>query len=378
MSVNIQTSNGLVKIAGTPTIDTTLSNVSKNPVQNKVVTTKIDEINRNLTQLEYSDIAGGKNINNNENTNLYVNISTTSIGYSSGDAGIVIDVSGLSAVTISTKVQQERYRVALCDSIPTGTNTVTGYNGVNKDGKSESITIQNISHKYLVVNATDISNIQVEKGTTSTPYEPYIPSVKMLSEEVAAQNESLAVIGKCKNEFNPILENTTKNGVICTKNVNGTGTYTLNGKSSGVTVFDFYSDNNNIPFAKGKTYKFIYLDNVPQYTAFQIYVDKGNGWENIINNSSGSFNLNVLEEYRGILIRYLINESNVTFDNLIVKPMVTENLNATYDDFVPYTGNGETLTHDVADLKNDLGGLSFSVNGSTLTITNGTKTWTLT
>ena len=49
MSVNIQTSSGLVKIAGTPTIDNALSNVSKNPVQNKVVTEKINEINSNLS-----------------------------------------------------------------------------------------------------------------------------------------------------------------------------------------------------------------------------------------------------------------------------------------------------------------------------------------
>ena len=34
--------------------------------------------------------------------------------------------------------------------------------------------------------------------------------------------------------------------------------------------------------------------------------------------------------------------------------MLTTNLSATYDDFVPYTGDGKTLTHDVAELKNDL------------------------
>ena len=34
--------------------------------------------------------------------------------------------------------------------------------------------------------------------------------------------------------------------------------------------------------------------------------------------------------------------------------MLTTNLNATYDDFVPYTGDGDTLTHDVAQLRNDL------------------------
>ena len=57
--------------------------------------------------------------------------------------------------------------------------------------------------------------------------------------------------------------------------------------------------------------------------------------------------------------------------------MLTTDLNVTYDDFVPYTGDGDTLTADVAELKNDLGGLSFSVSGTTLSITDGTNTWTL-
>ena len=51
MSVNIQTTSGLVKIAGTPTIDTALSNVSKNPVQNKVITATIN----NLAKIQIVD-----------------------------------------------------------------------------------------------------------------------------------------------------------------------------------------------------------------------------------------------------------------------------------------------------------------------------------
>ena len=62
MSVNIQTSSGLVKIAGTPTIDTALSNVSKNPVQNKVITEKINEINSNLDTLAFGLESGSSNI----------------------------------------------------------------------------------------------------------------------------------------------------------------------------------------------------------------------------------------------------------------------------------------------------------------------------
>ena len=39
--------------------------------------------------------------------------------------------------------------------------------------------------------------------------------------------------------------------------------------------------------------------------------------------------------------------------------------------------NGETLSHDVAEIKNTLGDLTFSVSGTTLSITDGTNTWTL-
>ena len=92
---------------------------------------------------------------------------------------------------------------------------------------------------------------------------------------------------------------------------------------------------------------------------------------------------------------------DVTLSNVCIKPMLTTNLSATYDDFVPYTGDGDTLTHDVAKLNDSLGstdistigdgtitnaismmssklgGLTFSASGTTLSITDGTNTWTL-
>ena len=39
--------------------------------------------------------------------------------------------------------------------------------------------------------------------------------------------------------------------------------------------------------------------------------------------------------------------------------------------------DGETLASDVAEIKNDLGGLTFSASGTILSITDGTNTWTL-
>ena len=51
----------------------------------------------------------------------------------------------------------------------------------------------------------------------------------------------------------------------------------------------------------------------------------------------------------------------------------------TTSDYVPYRGRSNNLlTEDVDSIKNDLGGLSFSVSGTTLSIIDGTNTWTLT
>ena len=71
-------------------------------------------------------------------------------------------------------------------------------------------------------------------------------------------------------------------------------------------------------------------------------------------------------------------KQGATITNEIVKPMLCENLNATYDDFVPYTGDGNTLTHDVADLKNDLSTKIYELAGSELYLCVSGKSCVLT
>ena len=53
--------------------------------------------------------------------------------------------------------------------------------------------------------------------------------------------------------------------------------------------------------------------------------------------------------------------------------MLTTNLSATYDDFVPYTGDGKTLAYDVAELRKDLDKIKPSVIGD-----DWGKSWTYT
>lgn len=47
---------------------------------------------------------------------------------------------------------------------------------------------------------------------------------------------------------------------------------------------------------------------------------------------------------------FLHFDSGAELNNVVIKPMFTTNLNATYDDFVPYTGSTGQINSDVASL----------------------------
>ena len=202
-----------------------------------------------------------------------------------------------------------------------------------------------------IENDTDgglyIACFQIEEGGTATSYKPYIPSVKMLADEVSAQNESLGALGKCKNLLNPTFDTSTHNGITFTRNDDGT--YSLSGSRTDTSSSAYVTIIYNLPLEKGK-YKLTGA------------VDKNNYIRCIINGpSSGTINIYdygdgvVLDvNETGITITLLIVSTDDTSQTRIIKPMLTTNLSANYDDFVPYTGNGETLTHDVAGIKNDL------------------------
>lgn len=115
----------------------------------------------------------GKNLANGQNVNLYINGSVNVCGYANNDNGMAIDVSKLTNVTISTRSIQDRYRAACVNTVPQSGNPVTCYNGKNKDGTKDSYTIDTTDYNYLIVNATKLEDIQVEKGAEATSYEPY-------------------------------------------------------------------------------------------------------------------------------------------------------------------------------------------------------------
>lgn len=152
------------------------------------------------------------------------------------------------------------------------------------------------------------------------------------------------------NLLKPTLETTTINGITCTNN--GDGTYTLNGTASSLATFVL------LPWSKFRSGKYR-LTGCPKNGSEQTYfiecnVPKDAG-KNLYQNEYGDGNTITVSDVDAdnIVLRIIINE-NVTVNNLVFKPMLTTNLSATIDDFVPYTGDSGRLNGDVAEIQENM------------------------
>lgn len=221
----------------------------------------------------------------------------------------------------------------------------------------------------FIIRDTSCSDITSFKNANKGVYLYYeLATEKTISvdgnEAVTKVNESLAVIGRCKNLLNPTLQTTTQGGVTCTNN--GDGTYTLNGTNQNSIVIYIGIGEVEIP---NKNLVILGSKN----TNVGVYI------QGITPTAYGN-KITVVDSDKGVKRVFgLAIKQGATITNEIVKPMLCENLNATYDDFVPYTGDGETLTADIAELKNDLSDLKDGttpqdVETTTLTTTSGTAT----
>lgn len=124
------------------------------------------------------------------------------------------------------------------------------------------------------------------------------------------------------NLLRPTLGTTTLNGVTCTNN--GDGTYTLNGTATDVTSFVI----GNFEFKQGVQYKLVGCPSGGNknyyiwYNRSPYYADYGDG--KVIDGDGAEVSI------------VISVESGVTVNNLLFKPMITDDLSATYDDFVSY------------------------------------------
>ena len=299
----------------------------------------IDELSSNLDTLEFGEVAGGKNLFNKETAHI-----GKVILFSSGEMITNADYFCTDYIPV---IPNTTYVRSAFTTLGENWYYDIDKNPLNSIQENENIftTPENAYYVRLSGGVPNVDIAQLEEGSVATEYEPYIPSVKMIAEEVNQQNESLLVIGKCKNLFKPTLQTTTLNGVTCT--ANGDGTYTLKGKSTSSSNTNFVMPFSS-PF-KGKCKLIGCPSDIDSIAELQCNY---NGvWDSKnTDNGKGS----ILDSTNLLTDIAIVIFPNVSVNNLVFKPMITTNLNATYDDFVPYTGDGDTLTHDVAEIKNDL------------------------
>ena len=166
-----------------------------------------------------------------------------------------------------------------------------------------------------------------------------------------------------RNLLNPTLETTTKDGVTCTDN--GDGTYTLNGTATTEINFDIGNINlqskkyriTGTPLGYGKKDR-VCIRNSD-------YLETFGDWY-----GGNNFDGDIFKEN---CIVYILISSGSSFENVIFKPMITTDLSATYDDFVPYGGYEiQSCGKNLVDiLKCDYvcnNGASYAINGETLEI----------
>lgn len=148
-----------------------------------------------------------------------------------------------------------------------------------------------------------------------------------------------------KNLLNATLQNRTFNGVTFTNN--GDGTYTLNGTASDRATFAIAK----VAFDAYKTYRLTGWNSLISSIQDKqgIYV---NGVFKFDPGTGINFKVPKSEEYAVIAI---ISQGTL-LNNIVIKPMVTLDLTATYDDFEPYHEQTVTLPYTLNAIPVSSGG----------------------
>lgn len=117
-----------------------------------------------------------KNLCNGVSQGLWISSTDFSYGKSTTDSGLCIPVDGISSYTISSNINQEQYRVGFTTQNPLIVTSGSCYKHSVADGTNSTITVSSVGYKYLIVNATDLSSIQIEKKDSATSFEQHLQS----------------------------------------------------------------------------------------------------------------------------------------------------------------------------------------------------------
>ena len=216
----------------------------------------------------------------------------------------------------------------------------------------------------------------VQNGITLESVESLVPVATTLDQakkDISRINSDVAEIYKVSdrvsdetytNLLNPTAKTTTINGVTFTNN--GDGTYTANGTASGEVLFVFRTaiDTLDTP----KIYRLVGCPEGGTSSTYELNIIKIVGSSrSVIAIDTG--NGKTVELVSGATYEVRTKITNgTTCNNLLFKPMITTDLSATYDDFIPYSGSG-ALNENVQKIYSDLMPNYFQLSSSSPVVT---------
>lgn len=356
-----------------PIVDANISLTSTNPVQNKVVTQNLIDIRKETTvnllkpTLRTVTENGVTCTNNGDGTYTLNGTATKDVVLYIAGSPTKNAVGGYKLLGCPINGSKDTYRIV-----------VSYYD--NESWKAEGSDIGNgviiddtyskINYFIKVKSGTTVTNLVFKPMITtnlSATYDDFVPytgdtgklngdvaALKAYVDEKASESVDLSVSASkslndtveaplvlnktTKNLLNPTAQSITQGGITCTNN--GDGTYTLNGTATSEVICVFLRDEEGKSLYKnivGKTLKFLNGGSIkPPVGRFLFTLRDGNKlWHKGEHYDNSIFT--VSEGYSQVTIDLHIYK-NQTLTNVIVKPMLTTDLEATVEDFVPYSG----------------------------------------
>jgi hypothetical protein len=238
----------------------------------------------------------------------------------------------------------EKYLYDLCQKGVSGLTPEEIENAVNKYLKENPVQPGATTEQAAQIeqNKVDIASLKTETGSLKedltnkiTKFYASSQGETHLADSDNGKIQDMMLYGKSeqkrysgKNLLNATLQTTTQNGVTCT--ANGDGTYTLNGTTTTITVFDIAQDVSCSSFR---------LAGCPVGGAHDASYELQARTDNLIYGYDTGDGKNIKAD-ENFFIRIRIN-TGINCNNLLFKPMIVDASlypDATYDDFEPYTG----------------------------------------
>ena len=218
---------------------------------------------------------------------------------------------------------------------------------LTESGKAADAAAVGKKISSLKEDIDNLSSSKITKFYASSQGETHLADSddgKIMDMMVYGKSEQKQYSGK--NLLNATLQTTTKNGVTCT--ANGDGTYTLNGTATSDT--QLVVGYHNILDGQVKILGCPSRGSIKTYCVIMQFSSDITGGEkgriyDIGNGEAGSTS-NSIESGANYIRGVISIISGTTCNNLLFKPMLTTDLTATYNDFESYTGGHPSPSPD--------------------------------